>query len=107
MRNPQRQRLPGAVRPDQRADRDVPEPQVDGIEHKTAGPLQSSFTASYKWGMSKLKVTPILNAGEKAVRFCIEAEWNEVTGEDSAPLLVFRVPHSEKIGKYPFCGDSR
>ncbi len=70
------------------------------IEHKTAGPLQNSFTASYRWGMSKLKVTPILNAGEKAVRFCIEAEWNEVTGEDSAPLLVFRVPHSEKIGKY-------
>lgn len=70
------------------------------IEHKTGGPLQNSFTASYKWGMSKMKVTPILNAGEKALRFCIEVEWNEVTGEDSAPLLVFRVPHSEKIGKY-------
>ncbi len=70
------------------------------IEHKTAGALQQSFTASYKWGMSKMKVTPILNAGEKALRFCIEVEWNEVTGEDSAPLLVFRVPHSEKIGAY-------
>ncbi len=70
------------------------------IEPKTSGILQNSFTASYKWGMSRLKVTPILNAGEKAIRFCVEAEWNEVTGEDSAPLLVFRVPHSEKIREY-------
>ena len=70
------------------------------IEHKTEGSLQKSFTASYKWGMSKLKVTPILNAGERGLRFCIEVEWNEVTGEDSAPLLVFRVPHREKVGEY-------
>ena len=70
------------------------------IEQKTDGALQQSFTASYKWGMSKLKVTPILNAGEKALRFCVEAEWNEVTGPDSAPLLVFRVPHAEKVGQY-------
>ena len=70
------------------------------IEQKTSGALQTSFTASYKWGASKLKVTPILNAGEKALRFYIEVEWNEVTGEDSAPLLVFRVPHAQKIGKY-------
>ena len=78
------------------------EPLTDliSIEHKASGPLQQSFTASYQWGMSKMKVTPILNAGEKAIRFCIEVEWNEVTGEDSAPLLVFRVPHNERIGKY-------
>jgi alpha-mannosidase len=47
-----------------------------------------------------MKVTPILNAGEKALRYCIEVEWNEVTGQDSAPLLVFRVPHSGKVGEY-------
>ena len=74
--------------------------ELISIEQKTSGSLQQSFTASYKWGMSRMKVTPILNAGEKAVRFCIEVEWNEVTGEDSAPLLVFRVPNSEKIGEY-------
>ena len=74
--------------------------ELISLEQKTDGALQQSFTASYKWGMSKLKVTPILNAGEKALRLCIEVEWNEVTGEDSAPLLVFRVPHSEKIGRY-------
>ena len=74
--------------------------ELISIEHKTGGSLQNSFTASYKWGMSKMKVTPILNAGEKALRFCIEVEWNEVTGEDSAPLLVFRVPHAGKIGEY-------
>ena len=70
------------------------------IEHKMDGCLQKSFTASYKWGMSRMKVTPILNAGEKALRYCIEVEWNEVTGQDSAPLLVFRVPHSRKVGEY-------
>ena len=70
------------------------------IEQKTSGDLQTSFTASYKWGASKLKVTPILNAGEKAVRFFLEVEWNEITGEDSAPLLIFRVPHNEKISQY-------
>lgn len=74
--------------------------ELISIEHRTGGDLQQSFTAAYKWGMSKMKVTPILNAGEKALRFFVEVEWNEVTGEDSAPLLVFRVPHSEKIGKY-------
>lgn len=70
------------------------------IEHKTSGALQQSFTASYKWGMSKMKVTPILNAGEKALRYCIEVEWNEVTGPDSAPLLVFRFEHQDKVGEY-------
>ena len=70
------------------------------IEDKTSGPLQRSFTASYQWGMSKMKVTPILQAGEKAIRFCLEVEWNEVTGEDSAPLLVFRVPHKDPVSKY-------
>ena len=58
----------------------------------TDGPLQKSFTAHYRWGASKLKVTPILRAGERAICFCAEAEWNEVTGEHTAPLLVFRVP---------------
>lgn len=78
------------------------EPLTDliSIEHKTDGPLQKSFTASYQWGQSKMKLTPILQAGERALRFCIEVEWNEVTGADSAPLLVFRVPHSEKIRRY-------
>ena len=70
------------------------------IEDKTSGPLQRSFTASYQWGMSKMKVTPILQAGEKAIRFCLEVEWNEVTGEDSAPLLVFRVPHKDPVSEY-------
>ena len=58
----------------------------------TDGPLQKSFTAHYRWGASKLKLTPILRAGERAICFCAEAEWNEVTGEYTAPLLVFRVP---------------
>ena len=78
------------------------EPVTDllSIEHKTSGDLQNSFTASYKWGDSKLKVTPILNAGEKALRFYLEIEWNEVTGEDSAPLLLFRLTHPEQISRY-------
>jgi len=62
------------------------------IEPMTDGPLQQSFTVHYRWGMSKLKLTPILRAGERALCFCAEAEWNEVTGEHTAPLLVFRVP---------------
>ena len=70
------------------------------IESKTDGPLQKSFTASYQWGQSKLKVTPILQAGEKALRFCVEVEWNEVTGPDTAPLLLFRVPHNGRTDRY-------
>ena len=70
------------------------------IEPKTSGDLQTSFTAFYKWGASTLKVTPILNAGERAIRFYLDVEWNEVTGEDSAPLLVFRVPHKDPIDQY-------
>jgi len=70
------------------------------VEPLTGGPLQKSFTATYSWGASRLKVTPILRSGERALCFCIEAEWNEVTGQDTAPLLTFRVPmsfHAEKF----------
>jgi len=74
--------------------------QPVSIIPQASGQLQSSFTAEYHWGMSKMKVTPILNAGEKALRFCIEAEWNEVTGPDTAPLLTFGVPQSFVAGKY-------
>ncbi len=57
----------------------------------TRGSLRSRFTAEYKWGSSTLKVTPELYAGEKAVRFCVQADWNETFGE-TIPLLSFRVP---------------
>ena len=50
--------------------------------------------------MSKMKVTPMLNAGETALRFCVEVEWNEVTGADTAPLLTFGVPQSFSTDKY-------
>ena len=62
------------------------------VAEKTAGALEQSFTLTYSWGQSKMKVTPILRAGERAIRFCVEAEWNEVTGGRTAPLLVFRTP---------------
>ena len=69
------------------------------IEPQTDGVLQKSFLAHYRWGQSRLKVTPILQAGEKAIRFCVEAEWNELAG-DTVPLLIFDVPHSSPIRKY-------
>ena len=74
--------------------------QPVSIIDQTAGELQTGFTAEYHWGMSKMKVTPMLNAGEKALRFCIEAEWNEVTGPDTAPLLTFGVPQSFETHRY-------
>ena len=61
------------------------------IESLRNGPLRQSFTAEYKWGLSAMKVTPSLQAGEKAIRFCIKADWNEMAGE-TVPLLVFDVP---------------
>ena len=70
------------------------------IEPMTDGPLQKSFTAHYRWGASRLKLTPILRAGERALCFCAEAEWNEVTGERTAPLLVFRVPLAFRSEKF-------
>ena len=74
--------------------------QPVSIVDQTSGCLQTGFTAEYHWGMSKMKVTPMLNAGEKALRFCIEAEWNEVTGPDTAPLLIFGVPQSFETDRY-------
>ena len=74
--------------------------QPVSIIEQTQGDLQNGFTAEYHWGMSKMKVTPMLNANEKALRFCIEAEWNEVTGADTAPLLTFGVPQSFETDKY-------
>ena len=74
--------------------------QPVSIVDQTSGCLQNGFTAEYHWGMSKMKVTPMLNAGEKALRFCIEAEWNEVTGPDTAPLLIFGVPQSFETDRY-------
>ena len=70
------------------------------IEPMTDGPLQKSFTVHYRWGSSKLKLTPILRAGERALCLCAEAEWNEVTGEDTAPLLVLRVPLAFRTDRF-------
>lgn len=74
--------------------------QPVSIEEQTSGDLQHSFTATYRWGQSKMKVSPILRSGEKAIRFCLEIEWNEMAGAETVPLLVFDVPHSSPIRKY-------
>ena len=63
------------------------------------GDLRKSFTATYKWGMSTMNVTPMLLAGEKAIRFNVNADWSEVAGE-TVPLLVFDVPTSFKTDKF-------
>ena len=78
------------------------EPLSDAIhiENITSGDLQTSFTATYKWGNSTMKLTPILQANEKAIRFCIHADWNEVSGTDVTPLCVFQVPMSEKSKEF-------
>lgn len=69
------------------------------IESLRSGPLNQSFTADFKWGQSTMKVTPSLQAGEKAIRFCIKADWNEMAGE-TVPLLVFDVPFDFKTQTY-------
>ena len=69
------------------------------IDRLSGGDLRKSFTATYKWGMSTMKVTPMLVAGEKAIRFNINADWSEVAGE-TVPLLVFDVPTSFATDKY-------
>ena len=66
----------------------------------TDGDLQTSFAADYRWGMSKMKVIPMLRAGDKALSFCVEVEWNEVTGAETAPLLTFNAPLSFTADKY-------
>ena len=65
----------------------------------SGGDLRKSFTATYKWGMSTMKVTPMLLSGEKAIRFNVNADWSEVAGE-TVPLLVFDIPTSFKTDKY-------
>ncbi len=70
------------------------------LENLTGGNLQKSFTATYKWGNSTMKLTPILQAGEKAIRFCINADWNEVSGADVTYLLAFKVPMQEESKEY-------
>ena len=69
------------------------------IERLSGGDLRQSFTATYKWGMSTMKVTPMLVAGEKAIRFNINADWSEVAGE-TVPLLFFDVPTSFTTDKF-------
>lgn len=73
-----------------------------GIERLTDGPLMSGLRASYQWGQSKIKITSLLYAGEKAIRLCVETEWNERFGKDITPLLVFQVPHGFQTQKYMF-----
>lgn len=63
------------------------------------GNLQQRFTAEYHWGMSTIKVTPILAANEKAIRFCVEADWSEVSGQ-TVPLLIFDVPFAFRTQKF-------
>ena len=63
------------------------------------GALQQSFTAEYKWGKSTMKVTPILQAGEKAIRFCVYVDWHETFGE-TTPLLTFDVPLAFNTQKF-------
>ena len=74
--------------------------QPVSIVRQTSGDLQNSFTATYRWGQSLLKVSPMLRAGEKALRFCVEVEWNEIAGPETVPLLVFDVPHAGPVSKY-------
>jgi len=74
----------------------------DSITPLRTGDLHQSFTAEYKWGNSTMQVTPILLAGEKAIRFCINADWNEVTGQSTAPLLTFSVPFNFKTNQFIF-----
>ena len=69
------------------------------IDRLSSGGLRQSFTATYKWGMSTMKVTPMLVAGEKAIRYNINADWSEVAGE-TVPLLVFDVPVNFRTDKY-------
>ena len=69
------------------------------FESMQNGTLQQSFTAEYHWGSSILKLTPSLRADEKAVRFCIKADWNEMAGQ-TVPLLIFDVPFAFRTDKY-------
>lgn len=70
------------------------------IEHPIMGQLQQRFTAEYKWGMSTMKVTPFLHAGEKAIRYCVNVDWNEVTGKQTTPVLVFNTPFAYTTQKF-------
>lgn len=69
------------------------------FENPLNGELQSSFTAEYHWGSSVLKITPTLRAGEKAIRFGIKADWNEMAGE-TVPLLIFDVPFTFRTNQF-------
>ena len=69
------------------------------FEGMQSGALQQSFTAEYRWGTSVLKVTPSLRAGEKAIRFGIKVDWNEMAGE-TVPLLIFDVPFAFHTDKF-------
>ena len=69
------------------------------IEPVQGGELRKTFTATYRWGMSTMKVTPMLDWGEKAIRFHVEADWNEVKG-DTTPLLAFRAAQAFETGRY-------
>ena len=70
------------------------------IESIPGGELQNGFTATYQWGNSTMKVTPMLQTGEKAIRFCVNVDWNEVSGKDVTYLLVFQVPMKEKSKQF-------
>ena len=69
------------------------------VEQHIQGPLLSSFTTEYRWGSSTLKLTPILHAGEKLIRFCVQADWHETFGT-TTPLLTFDVPLAFRTDRF-------
>ena len=73
--------------------------QIDTV---TGGDLQQSIRVHYKWGQSTMTVTAILQAGEKALRCCVDVTWNEVFGPKVTPLLIYRMPLGFKTDKFLF-----
>lgn len=71
------------------------------ISGLSGGDLRKSFSAEYKAGKSKIKMSVSLDGNAKALRFQMEPDWNEVAGE-TVPLLTFDVPFAFKTDKFVY-----
>jgi len=62
--------------------------------------LQQAFSIQYTMRSSSARVTVSLNAGARALRYHIDADWREITVGDNIPVLAYRLPLAEAPDTY-------
>jgi len=62
--------------------------------------LQQAFAVEYRMRASTARVTVSLDAGSRALRYHVTADWREITVGDNIPVLAYRLPLAEAPDTY-------